>query len=289
MSFTVRTSLPEKGDKMYNTTSAGGYSHCIKGKPTQDGLNVLDNCVGWACSRFNEIYNELTGNTGMKYYQLNCNAEDFITRAKKIGLEISSEPVAGGIMVWQGKGSLAGHVAAVEKITGVDANGKPVEIMTSESGYNHFAFANKTRKKTNGKWDISSSYPFLGCIINPAVKQETTYTVQGDTLSYIANKFGVTEQDIIDANGIVDNKIYVGQELVIPDPVKYEIINAKSGVWCRLDGYGLDKKKYKVIPYKTKCRLLEKNVGKKDGYNWDKIIYDNKIVYLPNKWSLYEE
>lgn len=288
MSFTIRTTLPNKGDKLYNKVETGGYSHCIYGKPTQEGLNVLDNCVGWACSRFNEIYNELTGYVGMKYYQLNCDAEKFVERGKKIGLEVSNEPVAGGIMVWQGKGDLAGHVENVETINKLDSNGKPVEIMTSSSGYNHYAFANKIRKKTNGKWDISEKYPFLGCIVNPAVTKETTYTVEGDTLSYIADKFGVTEQSIIDANGIVDNKIYVGQELVIPDPVRYEIINAKSGVWCRLDGYGLDKKKYKVIPYKTKCVLLEKDVGKKDGYNWDKIIYDGKIVYLPNKWSLYE-
>ena len=282
MSFTIRTSLPPKGDKLYNKKETGGYSHCVYGKPTQEGLNVLDNCVGWACSRFNEIYNELTGYVGMKYYQLNCNAEDFVTRAKKIGLEVVQEPTPGGIMVWEGKGDLAGHVAIVEKINSV------TQIMTSESGYNHFAFANKIRNKVNGKWDISEKYPFLGCIKNPGVKKETTYKVQGDTLSYIASKYGVTIQSIIDANGIVDNKIYVGQELIIVDPIEYEIINAKSGVWCRLDGYGLDKKKYKVIPYKTKCKIIEKNVGTKDGYKWDKIVYDNKIVYIPNKWSLYE-
>lgn len=282
MSFAIRTKLPEKGNKFYNTTSVGGYSHCIKGKPTQDGLNVLDNCVGWACSRFNEVYSELTGYVGMKYYQLNCNAEDFIKRGKSIGLEVSTEPVLGGIMVWEGKGSLAGHVAFVEQIKSA------TQVFTSESGYNHFAFANKTRNKGNGNWGTSDSYKFIGCLINPAVKQETTYTVKGDTLESISKETGVSVESIKEANNLKDNKLYVGQVLIIPEEPKYIIVNAPSGVWTRLGGYGLDKPKYKVVPYKTKCELLQKDVGTKDGYNWDKIIYLGQECYIPNKWNLYE-
>jgi hypothetical protein len=171
MSFTIRTKLPNKGNKFYNTTSAGGYSHCIKGKPTQSGLNVLDNCVGWACGRFNEVYSELTGYKGMKYYQLNCNAEKFIKRGKAIGLKVSKEPVAGGIMVWEGKGKLAGHVAFVEK------KNSATQVFTSESGYNHFAFANYTRNKgSNKNWGANTStLKYLGCLINPGV-QEDKYT-----------------------------------------------------------------------------------------------------------------
>ena len=33
--------------------------------------------------------------------------------------------------------------------------------------------------------------------------------------------------------------------------------------------------------------LIAKNIGTSNGYYWDKIKYDNKIVYLPNKWSIY--
>ena len=282
MSFTIRTTLPNKGDKLYNKVETGGYSHCVYGKPTQAGLNVLDNCVGWACSRFNEIYNELTGYVGMKYWQLNCNAEDFITRGKKIGLEVSQEPVAGGIMVWHGKGDLAGHVAVVERID------SPTQIMTSESGYNHFAFANKIRNKNNGKWDISASYPFLGCLINPAVK-DNVYTVKGDTLESISKETGVSVEEIKEANNLTSDRLYVGQELIIPEKKEhYIIVNAKSGVWTRLGGYGLDKPKYKCVPYKTKCVLLQKDVGTANGYNWDKIIYQGKECYIPNKWNLYE-
>lgn len=160
--YKIQKTLPNKGNKFYNTTSNGGYSWCIQGYPTQDGLNVLDNCVGWACGRFNEIYSIETGYEGMKYPQLNCNAENFYGRAKEIGLEISKEPVNGGIMIWEGKGSLAGHVAVVEKI---NSDGT---VFTSESGYNHFAFENYTRNNDNGRWGLTSNYTYLGCIINPS-------------------------------------------------------------------------------------------------------------------------
>ena len=124
----MRTSKPSAGNKFYITKSKGGYSTCIQGKPTDSKCNVLANCVGYACGRFNEIIGS------MKYSSLNCNAENFIERAKNTyGLEISDVPTLGGIMVWQ-KGSTlsgndgAGHVAIVEKI--IDSN----TIYTSESG-----------------------------------------------------------------------------------------------------------------------------------------------------------
>lgn len=169
--FTVRTSLPSKGNKLYNNTSAGGWSWCITGYPTRDGLNVLSNCVGWACSRFNEIYNEITGYNGMKYRTLNCNAENFIERAKEAGLSVGSTPKPGAIICWQKGATLsgddgAGHVAVVEKV--IDSN----TIYTSESGYGSSAFWNSTRNNSNGRWGMSSGYSFRGFIYNPAVTDE---------------------------------------------------------------------------------------------------------------------
>lgn len=161
--YKIQTTLPNNGNKFYNTTSNGGYSWCIQGKPTVDGLNVLCNCVGWACARFNEIYSIETGFEGMKYPQLNCNAEGFIYRGQKIGLTYQNEPVNGGIMVWEGKGDLAGHVAVVEK---VNSDGS---VFTSESGYNNFAFKNYTRDNANGNWGLDTRYfKYLGCLINPS-------------------------------------------------------------------------------------------------------------------------
>ena len=158
----VRTTKPTSGNKFFITKSKGGYSTCIQGSPTDSQCNVLANCVGYACGRFNEIIG------AMKYPSLNCNAENFIERAKNTyGLQISSVPTLGGIMVWQ-KGTLsgndgAGHVAVVEKI--IDSN----TIYTSESGYGGSAFWNSTRRNTNGRWGLGSAYTFRGCIVNPAI------------------------------------------------------------------------------------------------------------------------
>lgn len=158
----IRTTKPTSGNKFFITKSKGGYSTCIQGSPTDSQCNVLSNCVGYACGRFNEIIG------AMKYPSLNCNAENFIKRAKNTyGLEISPVPTLGGIMVWQ-KGTLsgndgAGHVAVVEKI--IDSN----TIYTSESGYGGSAFWNSTRRNTNGRWGLGSAYTFRGCIVNPAI------------------------------------------------------------------------------------------------------------------------
>lgn len=161
MAFSVRTSKPAKGNKFYITKENGGYSTCIAGKPT-DVCNVLANCVGYACGRFNEIIGS------MKYPSLNCNAENFIERAKSMGLTVVSYPVLGGIMVWQ-KGSTlddsdgAGHVEIVERIDSAN------QIYTSASNYGGTAFYNSLRTNSNGRWGLGSSYSFRGCIVNPSI------------------------------------------------------------------------------------------------------------------------
>ena len=160
----MRTSKPKAGNKFYITKSKGGYSTCIQGSPTDAGCNVLANCVGYACGRFNEIIGS------MKYPSLNCNAENFIERAKNTyGLQVVSYPTLGGIMVWQkgttlGGGDGAGHVAIVERIDSKN------QIYTSESGYgSKTAFWNSIRKNDNGRWGLGSGYTFRGCIVNPAI------------------------------------------------------------------------------------------------------------------------
>lgn len=165
----IRTSKPGAGNKFYITKSKGGYSTCIQGSPTDSQCNVLANCVGYACGRFNEIIGS------MKYPSLNCNAENFIERAKSLGLTISNVPTLGGIMVWKKGNTLsgndgAGHVAVVEKI--IDSN----TIYTSESGYGSSTFWNSTRKNTNGRWGLGSGYTFRGCIVNPAIGAVTAPT-----------------------------------------------------------------------------------------------------------------
>lgn len=163
-----RTSQP-KNNKYYIRKPQGGLSDAIAGKPTIKGANVLCNCVGYANSRFNEIWNdpELKGIVKAFHVQLVCNAENFIESAKRQGLSISSTPIEGGIMVWQ-KGSLknadgAGHVAVVEEVRDDGT------IITSESGWDAWAFKRVQRSNENGRWGQNSAYKFRGCIINPGV------------------------------------------------------------------------------------------------------------------------
>lgn len=167
----ILTECPKKGNKYYNNKAHGGLSDAVNGYPMISGLTVLDNCVGWANSRFNQIINDpnLEGVVKKFKYQLVCDAEDFIESAKRQGLKISPTPIEGGIMVWQkgptlNPGDGAGHVAVVERVYDDGT------ILTSESGWASWTFKTVRRNNANGRWGQNSYYKFRGCIINPAVK-----------------------------------------------------------------------------------------------------------------------
>lgn len=223
--FQIRNSKPSSGNKFYITKNRGGYSTCIQGKPTDKDCDVLANCVGYACGRFNEIIGS------MKYPNLNCNAENFIERAKNYNLEIGQTPKVGSIIVWQKGATLsgndgAGHVAIVEKV--IDEN----TIYTSESGYGSSAFWNSTRKNNNGRWGIGSGYTLRGFIYNPSIKDEEikdiseiNYVVKkGDTLSKIASMYNTTYQLLAKYNNISNpNLIYVNQIIKIPTNEKTNV------------------------------------------------------------------
>jgi hypothetical protein len=169
----MRTNCPS-GNKYYIRQASGGWNGAILGKPNKAGANVLANCVGYANGRFAEIIGQ-----SKIQYQLVCNAENFIEKAKNYGLQVVNYPTLGGIMVWQ-KGSLAsgdgaGHVAVVERIDSAN------QIYTSESSYRGSAFYNATRTNSNGRWGMGSAYKFRGCIVNPAI---------GD-VHYISNEYRV--------------------------------------------------------------------------------------------------
>lgn len=159
MAFKMRTTKPGAGNKYYIRKASGGYSNAIKGSPTDSECDVLANCVGYAYGRFNEI-----GEYGYCKYLAPVNAEDFMDY--KGSCQTGMTPKVGAVMVWEGKGSLAGHVAIVER---VDSDN---QVFTSESGYGSSAFWNQTRKKGSGNWGSGSNYAFKGFIYNPAVKDE---------------------------------------------------------------------------------------------------------------------
>jgi surface antigen len=165
-----RLTRPEKGNKYYIRKASGGYNPCIKGTPTYADIDTLANCVGYATGRFNEIgqYNECR-------YLGNTNAENFTNYCKKQGLQLGTIPRLGACIVWEGKGTKAGHVAIVEHIYN---NSK---ILTSESGYkSKKIFWTKKRKKGSGNWGQNSNYKFKGFIYNPATAYNLERTLKKD-------------------------------------------------------------------------------------------------------------
>lgn len=181
MGFTPQLVIPKDGDPYYNTKSSGGYNPCIKGNPKsrKPQLNVLPNCVGYATGRFNSI-----GSWTDCRYLGNTNAANFITLARKQGLMISQRPTIGGCMVWHGGNTGEGHVAIVEMDLGS-------RIITSESEYYGKAFTIYQRFGTDwrsGCYWMGSSYTYLGCIKNPAVKEDPDLT-KSETEKLIRDMF----------------------------------------------------------------------------------------------------
>ena len=181
MSFTPQLVIPKDGNPYYNTKSSGGYNPCIKGNPKsrKPQLNVLPNCVGYATGRFNEIGEW----TDCKYLG-NTNAANFITLARKQGLMITQRPTIGGCMVWHGGNTGEGHVAIVEMDLGN-------RFVTSESEYYGKAFTIYQRFGTDwrsGCYWMGSSYTYLGCIKNPAVKEDPDLT-KAETEQLIRDMF----------------------------------------------------------------------------------------------------
>lgn len=196
----LRRTKPEAGNKYFIRKASGGYSSCIKGKPTDPVSDVLSNCVGYACCAFNE---EL--GLGYEKYHLTCNAENHIERAIAMGLSVVTDPVVGGILCWRKGDTLkssdgAGHVAICIDILERDANGRPTKIRTAESAYGGRAFYLVIRTNVNGRWGSGSKYHYRGCIVNPnypyvkptPTPTPTPQTKDTDTIAkeVIAGKWG---------------------------------------------------------------------------------------------------
>ena len=272
-SFPVATSKPTSKDPyiyLYNNANNNGKSWCINGKPTDKDCNVLGNCVGWACGRFNHIYNLLTGYNGIKYPNFCCNAEKFIEVAQGYGLTISQKPQIGAIMVWQNGATLngsdgAGHVAIVEKVY------SDTKIFTSESGYGTFTFANYTRTKGNGNWGYGSSYKFRGFIYNPAVSGSTTSTGGNTSSSTTTNNTNSTTTTSSVPSPVTRN--------VSNNQIKILITNLRVRKSPSLSGLTISNAKVGYYNYTstTEC----------DGYTWYQIGTDRWVAYSKDWMEVY--
>lgn len=202
----IRKTRPGSGNKYYIRKANGGYSTCIQGKPTDKWCNVLSNCVGYACGAANE---EL--GLGYEKYHLNCNAEKFIERAIASGLSVYKTPQVGDIICWEGKGSLAGHVGIVIEVINSNC------IKIAQSGWGSTKpFYITTNYNNNGRWGLSSNYPFRGFIRilknnstpkpkpkpKPASNTKTTKLKVGDKVKIIAKGNSSSNGKGVTAGGI---------------------------------------------------------------------------------------
>lgn len=181
----IRTTRPEAGNKYYIRKANGGYSTCIQGKPTDKWCDVLSNCVGYACGAANE---EL--DLGYEKYHLNCNAENFIERAIASGLSVYKTPQVGDIICWEGAGSLAGHVGIVIDVI----NSNCIKIAQSGWGSSN-PFYITTNYNNNGRWGLSSNYPFRGFIRilpTPPAPQPTPKPTPGPS-----DKFNIGDRVVV--------------------------------------------------------------------------------------------
>lgn len=285
--FAIRKTKPEAGNKYYIKRGYGGWSGCIIGKPTDKDCNVLANCVGHACGRFNEIYSEIIGYEGMKFPDLSCNAENFIERAKKFyNLEVVDYPVLGGIMVMQKGATLsgndgAGHVFVVEDIYDDGS------IYTSESGYGGKAFWNSRRYNTNGRWGHGSGYKFRGCIVNPAIGKvtkrekpeepstETNFKI-GDEVIISGNLY--VSSNATSASGSIKNK--TTKITRIATGAKHPYNTTGDLGW--MDESDIRLAKENVIKYTVKKGDNLSKIAQKYNTTWQKIYEDNKSVIGSN-------
>lgn len=184
----IRTTRPEAGNKYYIRKASGGYSTCIQGKPTDKWCDVLSNCVGYACGAANE---EL--DLGYEKYHLNCNAENFIERAIASGLSVYKTPQVGDIICWKGAGSLAGHVGIVIEVV----NSNCIKVAQSGWGSSN-PFYITTNYNNNGRWGLSSNYPFRGFIRilpTPPAPQPTPKPTPGPS-----DKFNIGDRVVINGS-----------------------------------------------------------------------------------------
>ena len=202
----IRTTRPEAGNKYYIRKSSGGYSTCIQGKPTDKWCDVLSNCVGYACGAANE---EL--GLGYEKYHLNCNAENFIERAIASGLSVYKTPQVGDIICWEGAGSLAGHVGIVIEVV----NNNCIKVAQSGWGSSN-PFYITTNYNNNGRWGLSSNYPFRGFIrilpMPPAPKPTPTPAPTPSDKFNIGDKVVINGSLYVSSNaaspaGSISNKV----------------------------------------------------------------------------------
>lgn len=233
MTFTPRLTAPTTTDKNWIYYKDGGYNYCIR----ISGSSCLPNCVGYAWGRWRELLGKMPNLS-------RNNAENWWGYTSD-GYKRGQKPVLGAVACWK-KGRVgygadgAGHVAVVER----ENNDGSVTFSNSDYGGRRFyIFTLKPPFKISGLDFQGFIYPpvdFGDAVDVPKQEEQSggiVYTVKrGDTLTKIANKYGVTVASLVKENGIANpNRISVGQKIIIKskktiDQLAREVLDGKWGV-----------------------------------------------------------
>lgn len=152
------TAVPSTSDKNFINTTKGGYSHCIK--RTAAGY-TLPNCVAMAHGMWLKVITDAKGlDEAKRVESLMCRNNAEVYWGYDDGFARGQTPKLNAIMVWEGKGSLAGHVMVV---TEIKDNG---DVIATGSNYSGSKFYTKRYYKQQG-YNFSSSYTFKGFIYCP--------------------------------------------------------------------------------------------------------------------------
>ena len=152
------TSVPSTSDKNFININKGGYAHCIK---RNSAGYTLPNCVAMAHGMWLKVITDAKGlDEAKRVESLMCRNNAEVYWSYNDGFQRGQTPKLNAIMVWQGKGDLAGHVMVV---TEIKDNG---DVIATGSNYSGSKFYTKRYYKANG-YDFSSSYKFSGFIYCP--------------------------------------------------------------------------------------------------------------------------
>lgn len=159
------TSVPASSDKNFINTGKGGYAHCIS--ITSKGY-TLANCVAFVHGMWLKTITDAVGLEKAKEVEAKlCRGNAEVYWNYNDGFQRGQTPKLNAIMVWEGKGSLKGHVMTV---TTIKDNG---DVVATGSDYGGSKFYTRTYTKSSG-YKINSNYTFKGFIYCP---YEFAYTV----------------------------------------------------------------------------------------------------------------
>lgn len=222
------TSVPAKTDKNFINYNNGGYAHCIK--ITSDGY-TLANCVAFVHGMWLKTLTDAVGLEAARDIESRmCRGNAEVYWNYNDGFVRGQTPELNAIMVWEGKGSLKGHVMTV---TTVKENG---DVIATGSDYGGSKFYTKTYYKSNN-YRINSNYTFKGFIYCP---YEFAYTVG----TPVARDTEVNQAEITISNlrarseaslkgtvmGYVNPGIY--NVLRIAQADGYAWYEIEDGMWC---------------------------------------------------------